>query len=118
MGAVVAALGEQVVFAAGPDDHHVLDPVLAVEGVARRARPLDAVRRGGVAEHAQTIRGPIVAGVPELVDPALAQNPAPLADLRVPLARLGRKDRFLAVRNKSHQFSRKLLAERWFSLLR
>ena len=77
-------LGEHLVDALVLDDADVLDPRGRHDRVGRPADPAQAVDRDGVAE--VPVRRPVVvvAGVPEVVDPVLEQDPAALADLPVP----------------------------------
>src|SRR5262245_15442540 len=73
------------------------------------SRPCDTVFRGGVAEQAPARLAAVVAGVPELPDPVLDQDPAALADLGVPLALFGAEDRPGLAGDETHQFRRELV---------
>src|SRR5581483_6279909 len=95
---VALPLCEHVVRSLVPDDHHVLDPVVAVGGALVVARPLDPVGTGGVAELQKRATVALEAGLPHAVKAALAHDPAALADADVSAARAGPGEcRFLGI---------------------
>src|SRR5262249_44473382 len=71
------------------EDEDVLGPRPGEDRVGRVARPAQAVGRGGVAEELGRREVVVVAGVPQVVRPALAEDIAALADLAVPRAVAG-----------------------------
>ena len=69
---------------------------------------MDAIGRRGVAEEFDVFAFAIVAGVPEPVGVALAENPTALTDFFVPMARAGGGEhRVAGKRRPVHEFRRK-----------